>query len=1115
MGRDKEQAVIEVIIKGQAANASIKDMDKAVRALRSQLNQLPKDSQEFADKKAEFMKMNSQLKSIQNEVKGVGGVFQSISKEIKSFGILAAGYLGFDWLTGSIKGIIKSNAELSDSLADIQKTTGMTDAEAKKLNTSLGQINTRTATKELRNIAIVGGQLGIAKNDIFGFTVAVDKMNVALGDEFTGGAEEITKVMGGLRNIFSDIKTDKIDQDLLHIGNAINELASNGAATGPVVSDFANRIGGVGITLGLTSGQVLGLSATLQELNVSTERGGTAVTRILQKMTTNTADFAKVAKMPVKEFTELVNRDLYGAFVKVVEGSKQGGQSATAFAKVLDSLGVDGAGASEVFAKLGTNTELLGQKVNMATDSLKGTNSILNEFKTKNTTLAAEMERLSKGFSAVFTSSSITNGIKNVVGWFADLFDKTKKVSDTMEEERKQLNMTLISLTDTNMSHEKRIQLIEDLKSKYPEYLSNINAETVSNNELQIALEKVNNQLIGKILIQRKQEELDKASEKMADLQATRLENQEKALKNINTAIENYGYKLKNNLTLEQQALSARDYIIQQTGNYNNLLAKELGYNATNLSYKKTINEQNAIMAKLEEDKLKIAKEFGIATNENNKAQLDYTRMSVQQLNQFIKDSEDSMGNWHREEAIKSRAELERRKKLEQSTILQVDEETRKKLLEARKKYLEDLEKIEIEFKNRNLTGPEKEEKAIFDKYDKLLKAEKKNGAVYQRLIFMRETELAEFQKKQADIYLKNKLAVQKRIDDTTLPAMQKEIDANNEKYAQLIADAKQYGISATELETFRAIEEAEIREKYNQKEIKDNDAKNAALSASDKKYSEKKKATFNDYYQAVGQLVDAWNQNEKILSEARVAEVETRTQTELAANKRLLDAKVINQTQYNQKNKALEEKSRKEISAIKKKAAENDKRIAIFNALINAGLTISRAFKDYQYPASIVIAALAGASALLQVSAISSQKVPEYAVGGFSDKPAGYVNKPTYFTNSSSGRDFIAGEKGREWIAPNWMMENPVTASTIEMLETIRQRGYASGGYNSTTTVTKIIDRTAQPRSSSNSQNDLTVAINNLNTTLSKGIYSKIVYDEFVKEFNLIDTAKFSAQQK
>ncbi len=53
-----------------------------------------------------------------------------------------------------------------------------------------------------------------------------------------------------------------------------------------------------------------------------------------------------------------------------------------------------------------------------------------------------------------------------------------------------------------------------------------------------------------------------------------------------------------------------------------------------------------------------------------------------------------------------------------------------------------------------------------------------------------------------------------------------------------------------------------------------------------------------------------------------------------------------------------------------------------------------------------------------------------------------------------------MAGEKGTEWIAPNWMMQNPVIAAQIENLEKIRTNKisvneaaipqFTSGGFSS-----------------------------------------------------------------
>jgi TP901 family phage tail tape measure protein len=350
----------------------------------------------------------------QNGVLGKwGAAWQDAKKELFSFGVQAAVAFAATAVVAGIQSMVKSAADLSDELADLEKTTGMSNQEAQTFNSTLRTIDTRTPTKELRAIAIAAGQLGLAKKDIASFVEATDKLVVSLGDEFQGGAEEVTKVMGGLRNVFLDVKSADIATDMLHIGNSINVLASAGAATGPVVADFANRIGGVGITMGLASGQVLGLSATMQELQITTERGGTAVVKILQAMAKSPAEFAKVAKMSTQAFTDLVNNDIYGAFVKVTEGAAASGAGAVTLAQTLDKLGVDGAGASEVMAKLGTNTAMLQEKVQLATGSLKATDSVMAEFGKKNDDLAGKIEKLTKAMAGSF----------NVTGWLKPMLD--------------------------------------------------------------------------------------------------------------------------------------------------------------------------------------------------------------------------------------------------------------------------------------------------------------------------------------------------------------------------------------------------------------------------------------------------------------------------------------------------------------------------------------------------------------------------------------------------------------------------------------------------------------------------------------------------------------------
>lgn len=1141
MATKNETAIVEIILKGQQANASLKEMDKSARALSAQLKNLPKNSQEFADKKAEFQKMSKSLKGIQDDVKGVGGVFQSISKEIKGFGILAVGYLGFDWLKSSITGIIKNNAELSDSLADIRKTTGMTEAEARKLNTSFGQINTRTAAKELRNIAIVGGQLGIAKNDIFGFTVAVDKMNVALGDEFTGGAEEVTKAMGGLRNIFTDIKSNKVDEDLLHIGNAINELASSGAATGPVVSDFANRIGGVGITLGLTSGQVLGLSATLQELNVSTERGGTAVTKILQKMTTNTTEFAKVAKMPVKEFTELVNKDLYGAFVKVVEGSKQGGTSATAFGKILNDLGVDGAGASEVFAKLGSNTKMLGEKVDLANTSLKGTDSIMAEFTMKNATLGAEMERLSKGFASAFTNSTVSDGIKSIVSLFADLFDKTKAVSQGMEDERNTVNALMIEIKSSNATNERRKEIYDELKAINPDIVDGINRENISIQELTQNVIEYNKAQINKIAVQKQQEKIDEQNQIAGEKAKEMAEKQSKALEALGKVsqlngivalgakkiIDDENLSIAEKIKLVYQLARAQEWSMDKNGSSHrnkeameiqNLTGAATSLTYAEVEYSKAVKKSNDLV----NDKNHIMHMLGM-DGKVVKDSIDYTKLSIEQLNTYIKNSKESMGNLNKKEAEASIIELKRREEEKKNTIIPIDDATKKKLKDAHKKYIDDLIKLEEEFNTRHNSQDDKAKQAIYDKYKVFLAAEKEGSEAYKNLIFKRDTEIEEFEEKKRQKYLSDRQEANEKIRRITQTSEKNEIDDVNKKFNELTDIAVSFEIDTVALEEARQLALLAVREKYNQAEIDSTNAKNAKIEAAEKSKYEKNERIFNAYYQGVSNVLSSYSETQKNMAENSSKDVKLQSDKDLAANKRLLSAKIIGQGEYNRRNKLLEEKARRDISEVKKKAAENDKKLAIFNALINAGVAISRAFKDYQFPVSLGIAALAGASAMLQVSAISSADVPAYAQGGFnktSNDPQGFTSGPTLYSNSSSGTPFIAGEAGKEWIAPNWMLQNPITANTIDMLEAVRTRGFAGGGSTSTKTPKfESSNQTGNKQNSGNGLGELTTVVSDLNNTLqqlkAEGIPAYMNYDLFQKTMNSFDSAKASAQVK
>lgn len=429
---------INIYVNGQEVENKIGGVEAAYKRLGRELKQLEIGSDAYNKKAMEIQKLKAVIDEHNVAIGKTASGWDKIKDNLISTGF---GVLGGNFLTalttkiaGFFGGMIDGSAKLSDQFADIQKTTGMTADEVEALNKELKGIDTRTSVSDLREMAIVAGQLGIAKEDVKGFADSIDKINVALGDEIQGGAGVVAETVGKLRNVMIDMKSDAVDQDLLKIGNALNELGAAGFATAPVVSDFTNRIGSIAIPLGMSSAQVMGLSATLQELNVSTERGGTAVGRILKQMTTDTASFASIAGMDVKSFTNMVNTDLYGAFMKVVEGSRKGGTSATAMSAIIKDLEVDGAGASEVFMKLSGNVEMTNEKVELAGKALQNTDSILNEFNLKNNNFAGIIAKSGKDISGYFAGigQKIAPTIAALIKGFADFLGWVKRNGDAV-----------------------------------------------------------------------------------------------------------------------------------------------------------------------------------------------------------------------------------------------------------------------------------------------------------------------------------------------------------------------------------------------------------------------------------------------------------------------------------------------------------------------------------------------------------------------------------------------------------------------------------------------------------------------------------------------------------
>jgi hypothetical protein len=377
-------------------------------SLTSQLNkevaELTPGTEAFVAKAAELQQAQERLDEVRQQARGIGEEVEESGNKVLDFIKKAVGFagiqLGVEAVVDSLRELgtesINAAVKGSDSISDMEKSLNVTTAEAKGLRDELENIDTRTSQENLEGMAIAAGQLGIAKDQAVAFTQSVDQANVALGDEFTGGVEEITKSLGGLQKLFKETANVSPADAITKIGSAINALGADGQATGPVIADFTARIGQLG-NLAPQITQTLGLGAAFQELGLSAEISSGGLSNVLLTAAKDTAGFGKQIGLTSKQFEDLINSDPNEVILRLADSFK--GASETQIISTLDGLGIKSQEATKVMSLLASQTDFVRAKQKLANDEYTKGTSLLDEFAKKNTNAAAEVEKAEKTFT--------------------------------------------------------------------------------------------------------------------------------------------------------------------------------------------------------------------------------------------------------------------------------------------------------------------------------------------------------------------------------------------------------------------------------------------------------------------------------------------------------------------------------------------------------------------------------------------------------------------------------------------------------------------------------------------------------------------------------------------
>jgi len=353
----------------------------------------------------------------------------------------------------------------------------------------------------------------------------------------------------------------------------------------------------------------------------------------------------------------------------------------------------------------------------------------------------------------------------------------------------------------------------------------------------------------------------------------------------------------------------------------------------------------------------------------------------------------------------------------EDEDVVVIDEEAAQKEIDRIQKVQDAIDRVREELLQAQLEANEREIRQINLKYDKLVESAKNNKTQIAEIEQLRidaiaaaeeeqrlEKEKADEKQRLAEEKLEDKhqekiLAIRKKyglIDNAEL--MQLELDALKESYDQkLLTEIEFQKAKKAIIDSFKA-EETEL-------EIEIENAKNDLKKAMwETTTSHLQQLNTNRLKRELAETANAFNKEKKLLDQ------------------KLKDG-IISEEQHAIALRILErEKSIQDAKDAKKAALF---KIAI-DTLVAAIIALT---KDPTGTLSLTILA----KGALAASLVAAEPLPAYEKGGFS------LNKPHLA---------MFAEKGIEWNAPHWMVEDPKYANIIGYLETARRHGHQAGGF-------------------------------------------------------------------
>ncbi len=331
--------------------------------------------------------------------------------------------IGFD---DAFTGVLKTVDDATDGFGELTQVgtdlrQGFRDM-AKEIPVSVN---------ELAKIGELGGQLGVASEDLLGFTDVIAKLGVTTNLS----TEEAATALARFANI-TGVVAEEGAIAFERIGSTIVSLGNNFATTEAEITTFGLRIAAAGSIIGLSEAETLAFGAALSSVGVQAERGGTALNKVftgifeaVQTGGEKLEDFAMVAGQSADDFAASFRDNAADAVTSFIQGLQRITDEGGNVFEILKDVEFQDERLKQALLATAGAGDLLVLALENARAAWELNNALTKEAELRFDTMSSKLLLV----KARVIDVAITIGTP-LVNAFLDLLKQMEPVFDTMEK---------------------------------------------------------------------------------------------------------------------------------------------------------------------------------------------------------------------------------------------------------------------------------------------------------------------------------------------------------------------------------------------------------------------------------------------------------------------------------------------------------------------------------------------------------------------------------------------------------------------------------------------------------------------------------------------------------